>query len=141
MNPPLAVATAVTFVWLGMVLAISFLETPLKFRAPEVTLRIGLGIGRVVFRALNAAEVALAVVLVVAGVLGGATGRAAAVGAVAVVVLVVQVGAVRPALTRRTDRVLAGEDPPRSRGHYAYIGLEVGKVIALLTTGTLLLSW
>ena len=32
-----AVAVAVTFVWLGMVLAISFLEAPLKFRAPNVT--------------------------------------------------------------------------------------------------------
>lgn len=29
-----ATASAVTFVWLGMVLAISFLEAPLKFRAP-----------------------------------------------------------------------------------------------------------
>jgi hypothetical protein len=28
------VAAALSFVWLGMVLAISFLETPLKFRAP-----------------------------------------------------------------------------------------------------------
>jgi hypothetical protein len=37
---------AVTFVWLGMVLAISFLEAPLKFRAPGVTLPIGLAIGR-----------------------------------------------------------------------------------------------
>ncbi len=32
-----AVAVAVTFVWLGMVAAISFLEAPLKFRAPNVT--------------------------------------------------------------------------------------------------------
>ena len=48
-----AIAVAVTFVWLGMVLAISFLEAPLKFRAPHVTLPIGLGIGRLVFRALN----------------------------------------------------------------------------------------
>ena len=31
-------------VWLGMVLAISFLEAPLKFRAPRVTLSPGLGI-------------------------------------------------------------------------------------------------
>ncbi|MFC5138257.1 hypothetical protein ACFPK1_08440 [Actinomycetospora rhizophila] len=140
MNPALAVTTAVTFLWLGMVLAISFLETPLKFRASGVTLRVGLGIGRVVFRALNATEVALAVVLVVAGVLGGATGRVVAVGAAAVVVLVVQVGAVRPTLARRTDRVLAGEDPPRSRGHHAYIGLKVTKVLALLVTGALLLA-
>ena len=38
-------------VWLGMVLAISFLEAPLKFRAPGVTLALGLSIGRVVYGA------------------------------------------------------------------------------------------
>ncbi len=59
-----AVAVAAAFVWLGMVLAISFIETPLKFRAPGVTLQIGLGIGRLVFRALNACELALAAVVV-----------------------------------------------------------------------------
>jgi hypothetical protein len=61
-----AVATAATFVWLGMVLAISFLEAPLKFRAPGVTVVIGLGIGRLVFRALNGAEAVLAAVVLAA---------------------------------------------------------------------------
>jgi hypothetical protein len=51
-----AIGTAVVFVWPGMVLAISFLEAPLKLRAPGVTLAIGLGIGRLVFRALNLVE-------------------------------------------------------------------------------------
>ena len=36
-----AIAAALTFVWLGLVLAISFLEAPLKFRAPGVTSRSG----------------------------------------------------------------------------------------------------
>lgn len=63
-----AVGVAATFVWLGMVLAISFLEAPLKFRAPGVTLPVGLGIGRLVFRALNAADVVKVVALVVGGV-------------------------------------------------------------------------
>jgi len=36
MNAAASVAVAATFVWLGMVLAISFLEAPLKFRAPGV---------------------------------------------------------------------------------------------------------
>jgi hypothetical protein len=49
-----------------MVLAISFLEAPLKFPAPGVTLHVGLGIGRPVFHALNSAEVLLAVVIVIA---------------------------------------------------------------------------
>lgn len=36
------ITVAVPFVWLGMVLAISFQEVPLKFRAPGVTLPLGL---------------------------------------------------------------------------------------------------
>ena len=61
-----AVVAATAFVWLGMVLGISFLEAPLKFWAPGVTLQLGLGIGRLVFGALNAVELGLAVVLVAA---------------------------------------------------------------------------
>jgi hypothetical protein len=59
-------AVAAVFVWLGMVLAISFVEAPLKFRAPGVTLKIGLGIGRLVFRALNVFEYVFAIVIAAA---------------------------------------------------------------------------
>jgi hypothetical protein len=134
-----AVATAAVFVWLGMVAAISFLEAPLKFRAPGVTVRIGLGIGRRVFRALNTAEATLTAVLVVAAV-SGLPSQVAAAGAVAVVTLAVQLAVVRPRLTRRSDRVLAGEDVPRSSCHYVYVILELLKVAALLTTGVMLLA-
>ena len=129
------VGIAATFVWLGMVLAISFLEAPLKFRAPGVTLQIGLGIGRLVFRALNACEVLLAVTLVVAVWAGGASTLGVAAAAVAVVMLAVQIVAVRPALARRSDQVLAGAEGPRSHAHVVYVGLEVVKVIALVTAG------
>ena len=126
---------AATFVWLGMVLAISFLEAPLKFRAPGVTLQIGLGIGRLVFRALNICEVLLAVTVVVAVWAGGAGTLGVAAVAVAVVMLTVQIVAVRPALTRRSDQVLAGAEGPRSHAHVVYVGLEVVKAIALVTAG------
>lgn len=135
-----AIAVAVTFVWLGMVLAISFLEAPLKFRAPDVTLRIGLGIGRLVFRALNTVEVAFALVIVAIVAAGPTPPRTAVAFAVAVGALAVQLIAVRPGLTRRSDRVLAGSVGPRSRAHYAYIGLEAVKAVALVVAGILLLS-
>ena len=35
------VAVAASLLWLGMVVAISFLEAPLKFRAPGLELRVG----------------------------------------------------------------------------------------------------
>jgi hypothetical protein len=135
-----AVAVAVVFVWLGMVLAISFLEAPLKFRAPNVTLQIGLGIGRLVFRALNTVEVVLAIVVLVATMASPPSAGTTVALAIAFAVLALQIGAVRPRLNRRSDQVLAGLDAPRSRGHYVYIGLEVVKVLALAAGGILLLS-
>jgi hypothetical protein len=140
MSAALGGATGATFTWLGMVLAISFLETPLKFRAPDVTIAIGLGIGRLVFRALNTVELVLAVLLAVATALGHPAGRVVAAVACVVVILAVQLGVVRPRLNRRSERVLSGVRQPRSRGHHAYVVLEVAKVVALVTTGVLLLA-
>jgi hypothetical protein len=135
-----AIAVAVTFVWLGMVLAISFLEAPLKFRAPNVTLQIGLGIGRLVFRALNTVEVAFALVIVAIVVSGPTSLRVAVAFGVAIGALAIQLIAVRPRLTLRSDAVLAGSAGPRSHAHYVYVGLEAVKTVALLVVGILLLT-
>lgn len=105
---PLAVACAVTFVWLGMVLAISFLEAPLKFRAPEVTLRIGLGIGRLVFGALHTVEAVFAATLLVCVISGPAVVWIRTSVLVAVAILGVQLVLVRPRLACRTNRILSG---------------------------------
>ncbi|MEE6139614.1 hypothetical protein SKC41_25220 [Mycobacterium sp. 050128] len=140
MNTEMAVAVAVTFVWLGMVLAISFLEAPLKFRAPNVTLQIGLGIGRLVFRALNTVEVGFAIIILAVLVDGPMPMRIGIAFAVAFAALAIQLIAVRPRLTRRSDQVLAGLDAPRSRAHYAYVGLEVVKAVALIVAGILLVT-
>ncbi|MGM9443578.1 hypothetical protein ACTAF0_25440 [Streptomyces murinus] len=135
-----AVATAITFVWLGMVLAISFLEAPLKFRAPGVTVPVGLGIGRLVFRALNTVEAVFAVVVIVAVAVGAAPAWIIGPTAAAAVLLLAQLAAVRPYLNRRSDRVLAGEKLPRSRSHLWYVALELLKVAALLALGIGLLT-
>jgi hypothetical protein len=126
---------AASFTWLGMVLAISFLEAPLKFRAPGVSLPIGLGIGRLVFRALNRVELVLLGVIAVALAVGAPPAPVVWTATVPAVLLVVQLVAVRPALTRRSDQVLAGADGPRSRAHLVYVGLEAMKVIALVALG------
>ncbi|WP_410588322.1 hypothetical protein [Amycolatopsis sp. lyj-23] len=118
-----------------MVPAISFLEAPLKFRAPGVTLALGLGIGRVVFAALNRVEALFALALAGCPVFGPRTTTAIVLGATVAFVLLVQLVAVRPALTGRSDRVPAGETGPRSHAHFGYIGLEVLKVAALLAFG------
>ncbi|MFI5611909.1 hypothetical protein [Amycolatopsis sp. NPDC051903] len=136
----MVVAGAIGLVWLGMVLGISFLEAPLKFRAPGVTVALGLGIGRLVFAALNKVEVVLALGVWVALIVSsGSAGTLGAAGAVSLV-LVAQLAAVRPALNRRSDRVLAGEEGPRSHAHLWYVGLEVLKVAGLVVLGVFALG-
>jgi hypothetical protein len=140
MSAPWAVAVAGIYVWLGMLVAISFVEAPLKFRAPGVTLQIGLGIGRLVFRALNAAELVLGLTVLVALQVEPPPSRVLAAILVAVIALGIQVLAVRRWLTRRSNAVLSGEEAPRSRGHYVYVALDLIKAIALLISGILLLA-
>ncbi|ANI39017.1 hypothetical protein MVAC_02064 [Mycolicibacterium vaccae ATCC 25954] len=140
MHGVLGVAIAATFIWLGMVAAISFLEAPLKFRAPGVTLQVGLGIGRLVFRALNGCEVVLAATAVTVTLLNGGSAAALVALLTATLMLAAQIVFVRPALTRRSDQVLAGAEGPRSRAHYVYVALESVKVVALIIGGVLLLA-
>ncbi|BDX33535.1 hypothetical protein TUM20985_40820 [Mycobacterium antarcticum] len=148
-------AVAAVFVWLGMVLAISFVEAPLKFRAPGVTLKVGLGIGRLVFRALNVFEYVFVLVIAVALFTHETSAALNIAVCVAVGALLTQTIAVRPLLARRTAAVLEGDAPDgatpanavlvgeagrRSRAHFAYVGLELVKVIALVWTGALLIG-
>ena len=133
-----ALASAVTFTWLGMVLAISFLEAPLKFQAPGITVPLGVGIGRLVFRALNISEGVLAVVLLVSVLLRPDL----VIWLVVAVCVVLAAGALllRPRMDRR---VLAGRTAstmPRSSLHRWYILLELIKVVLLVLVGIRLLG-
>ena len=134
------VIAALAFVWLGMVLAISFVEAPLKFRAPGVTVQIGLSIGRIVFRALNVIEGVLAVAVITTVIVTRPPADVPGWAIAVVALFVVQVGVVKPWLSRRSDVVLAGPgngEGRRSRAHLAYIAMEVLKVAGLVTLGTL----
>lgn len=138
-----ALAAASTFIWLGMVLAISFLEAPLKFRVPGVSLTVGLSIGRAVFRALNRVELVLVVVIAGCLAAGSPSLRAVVLLALAGAALLFQLAVIRPVLARRSDKVLAGvvpEDAARSNGHLWYVVTEVLKALALAVGGAFLLA-
>jgi hypothetical protein len=119
--------------WWGAVVAISFLETPLKFRVPGITMPLALGVGRLVFRALNVLESGFALVVAV-GLLGSATDLRASswvLFAAICLILLVQGGFLRPALDRRATALANGVSIPPSRLHSLYIGGEVAKFLAL----------
>lgn len=133
-----ALSSALTFVWLGLIIGISFIEAPLKFRAPEITVLRALGIGRLVFRALNRVEIVLALTLAALWLVRDSTTAQTAVLALLLAILAGQIGMLRPRLNRRTDHLLAGGVAQRSRLHVGYIGLEMTKVWLLVTFGVLI---
>ncbi|CAM3568556.1 DUF4149 domain-containing protein [Tsukamurella ocularis] len=140
MNP---VAAALTFVWLGMILAISFLEAPIKFRAPGITVPLGVGIGRLVFRALNACESVLALGIAIALAVGPHRTATVALLALAAADLVGCV-VLRRVIDRRVIGAAATHDisdgMPRNHLHLGYIGLEVVKVGLLIALGVAALA-
>ena len=118
-------------VWLGLIIAIDLIEAPLKFQAPGITIPLGLGIGRLVFAAMNVVEVAIAVLLVLA-LLRPRPARSVVMTAGAIgVLLLAKLAVVRPLLMARTDAVLAGADGGGSFAHIAYIGVDALLFLAL----------
>ncbi len=131
-----ALATWIPFVWAGMVAAISFLEAPLKFRAPGITRALGLGIGRLVFRALQRTELAFAALLLPL-LASTRPGRVPVLlYALVVTVLLAQIVWLRPRLDRRAQAWIDGTPPPESRLHAAYVAAETLKLPALFALGT-----
>ena len=133
-----ATATAAVFTWLGMVVAISFLEAPLSSAGSPCGSAWASAASS--SDGLNTAEAILATVRPVSAAAQPPPARVVAAAAIAIAVLLVQLAVVRPRSSRRSDRVLAGEGVPRSRAHYAYVGLELVKVAALPATGIFLLA-
>lgn len=119
--------------WLGLILGLSFIEAPLKFLAPGITVPLGLGIGRLVFWALAIAGWILLLVLTAASVPAPRIARSewAMIGALWVV-LTIQTFGIRPALNARSDLIIDGGDPGPSMLHYAYIATDVALVLVLV---------
>ncbi|SHL18033.1 hypothetical protein [Hymenobacter psychrotolerans] len=129
------------FVWAGLVAGISFLEAPLKFTAPGITVPLGLGIGRIVFSALNKIELLLAAVAVVSGFYLRVPAHVGATLGIVSGVLLLQTFWLLPALDVRALALLAGHPAPPNSLHMVYIGLEVVKLLTLLLTGSWAFRW
>ncbi len=117
-------------IWLGMLIGISFVEAPLKFRAPNITLPLGLGIGKLVFGALNKFEIAFSIVLTAWLILEYKALALLPLLAFASLIILVLLQSVwlLPLLSLRADTFIAGETPPPSYHHLYYIIMEVAKV-------------
>lgn len=126
-------------VWLGMIGAIA-VEAQLKFQAPNVTREIGLGIGKLVFTALNRVECALAVLLLVAFFLSAAARKAQMIFVGILLTLLAQTFWLIPNLIERIDLITSGQTPLDSSAHLFYIAFEICKMILFLAL-SIFVNW
>lgn len=122
--------------WLGLLIGLAFIEAPLKFQAPGITIPLGLGIGRLVFFALETASWILLVAITALAFARPRVNRADMMLLAALwLVMASQSIAIRPALNARSDAVIAGTDSGGSWLHYGYIVTDVA-LLALLIVCT-----
>ncbi len=134
--------TALCLLWAGLLVGVSFLATPIKFRAPSLTMIAALDVGRQTFDALNKVEwLAVVIGLFLLLRLRSRQPRAVTVllGVAACIVLLQGVWLL-PVLDARVEQILAHQTPPDSPLHWIYIGLEVVKLGALLGAGVVCLN-
>ena len=125
------------YVWLGLVLGVSFLATPVKFRAKSLTRPVALDVGRTTFHAFGKLEWLLSVVLVVVTVLNRSALEPVDWFLIGLVLVIVfgQTLWLIPRLDVRVQAIIDGEELPRSHLHNVYAGVEVVKAVALLLLG------
>lgn len=133
-----------TFLWMGFVGAISFMEAWLKFRAPGITISLGLGIGRLVFSALNKVEWFFCIVLMLNLVFMSKNKmvKRSLISwlGICFCILLVQTWGLLPILDKRAELYLQGALVPASNVHFYYVVLEVCKEMLLLIFGVSLIK-
>lgn len=131
----LVALSAVCLLWAGMVLGVSFLEAPVKFRAPSLTLAVALDVGRHVFGAFNRVELAWGLAAIALGLTARPERSTAIALGVALGVLALQTLWLLPVLDRRVGLILAGATTAPAPYHVVYVALEALKLAALAVAG------
>lgn len=125
------------YVWFGLVLGVSFLATPIKFRAKSLTRPVALDVGRTTFHAFGKLEWVLSVVLVIVTVQNRGALEPVDWFLIGLVLVIVfgQTLWLIPRLDVRVQAIIDGEELPRSHLHSVYAGAEFVKAVALLLLG------
>jgi len=116
--------------WLGLLIGVSFLATPVKFQAPTLDLPTALDVGRVTFLLANKVEWG-AWLLLALPVLS----QRRLLGIILLVdlglILLAETFWLLPILTDRVEQIIAGQSLPPTSHHLLYVLLEGGKALLL----------
>ncbi|POY36727.1 hypothetical protein C3K47_10230 [Solitalea longa] len=125
----------ITFLWLGFICSISFMEAPIKFTAPHLTLEVGVEVGRVVFKALNRIEIIFCLCSIGLVFINSFHRTIIIFLCLLAIILGAQTFWLLPALHERIQLIIEGQIPPASYLHKLYIVLDSVKAVCLVLLG------
>src|SRR5690606_12757652 len=128
----------ICLLWAGMLLGISFLETPVKFLAPTITTAVALDVGRTVFRYFFMVQMGIMLLLAIIVFAARSPKVVWLLTAIVAASLLVQVLWLLPVLDARVSMVQSGiatADLPKTSVHNLYAICEVLKLGGLLWLG------
>lgn len=121
-------------IWAGLIIGISFIEAPLKFQAPGITIALGVGIGKLVFNFSNIVQLVLLIVSLIFFVYKKLLLSSRFFVSLLIIfsILMIQTLYLLPALDVRAAQVMQGLKVESSFHHLAFVLCEVGKLITLV---------
>jgi hypothetical protein len=123
--------SSVALLWLGLLIGVSFIATPIKFAAPTLTLPVALDVGRVTFSLFSKIEWAMAALLLVNVFVTKPSRTIAGAIFVAGLIVLFQALYLLPVLDERIAAAIAGSPQPSSEHHAIYVWLEITKALLL----------
>ncbi len=131
----LSIRSITAIFWLGFFMAISFMEAPLKFTAPGLSMAEGLQIGKIIFNSLNKCEWAFLLILFIACIVKKTTRKGFYLITAVSVLLALETKWLLPILDQHANEIIRGGMVADHNMHWFYIILEVIKVPLLLLIG------
>lgn len=128
----LILSRLVPAIWLGALIGVSFLATPVKFQAPSLTLPVALEVGRATFAAFARMEWVFVIALVAVHLRLPHLGWRWTLIATLVALVLLQALWLLPALDLRVEAIIAGRTLEPSFHHSFYAGMEAAKALALV---------
>ena len=124
-----------SFIWIGAILSISFIEAPLKFQAPNITTALALGIGKIVFQALNIVEWIISILIILSLIILKSDKKIWLLYLLPISILIIQSIWFLPILIERADLVIANKPLPANYYHIIYGICEASKFLLLIYAG------
>ncbi|MCQ4034190.1 DUF4149 domain-containing protein [Kaistella montana] len=128
---------AISFFWFGLLLAISFIETPMKFQVPGITLPVALQLGKTMFRISTCIQLVLMVLVFLNLFLDQSklTKTILSTSILLALILILEKFWMLPILDERANILALGKGLPPTPLHDYFIYAESFKAILLLLLG------